>query len=130
MTWPAFPSPSAPSTNGFAGKYTRRQLDSIVVQILTVGSKAISADFPYSSGSVGEQIGHRFMVAPYLFPGWLSGQWVIGVGRSDQGDSVVFGGRGVSGGGGLEREPCYIHPASSHVRLLDGVVVAGQLFRG
>ena len=54
----------------------------MVAQILTVGSKAISADFPYVSGDVGEQIGHRFMVAPYLFPGWLSGQWVIGVGRA------------------------------------------------
>ena len=79
VNWPVF---DQSSTQGFAGKYTPRQLDSLVVQILTVGSKAISADYPYSSGDVGEQIGHRFMVAPYLFPGWLSGQWVIGVGRA------------------------------------------------
>ena len=79
VNWPVF---SGSSTQGFAGKYTPRQLDSIVVQILSIGSKAISSDYPYISGKVGEQIGHRFMVAPYLFPGWLSGQWVIGMGRS------------------------------------------------
>jgi hypothetical protein len=79
VNWPVF---TQSSTQGFAGKYTPRQLDSLVVQILTIGSKAISADYPYSSGDVGEQIGHRFMIAPYLFPGWLSGQWVIGVGRA------------------------------------------------
>jgi hypothetical protein len=72
VNWPVF---TQSSTQGFAGKYTPRQLDSLVVQILTIGSKVISADYPYSSGDVGEQIGHRFMVAPYLFPGWLSGQW-------------------------------------------------------
>ena len=79
ITWPVFPGSSA---QGFAGKYSPRQLDSIVAQILSIGSKAISSDYPYISGSVGEQIGHRFMVAPYIFPGWLSRQWVIGVGRS------------------------------------------------
>jgi hypothetical protein len=82
VTWPAFPGPGGPATAGFSGKYTPRQLDNLVAQILTIGSKAISADFPYVSGNVGEQIGHRFRVAPYLFPGWLSGQWVIGVGRA------------------------------------------------
>jgi hypothetical protein len=57
-------------------------MDSIVAQILSIGSKAISSDYPYTSGNIGEQIGHRYMVAPYVFPGWLSQQWVIGVGRS------------------------------------------------
>ncbi len=79
VDWPVFPGSS---TQGFAGKYTPRQLDSIVAQILSIGSKAISSDYPYISGGVGAQIGHRFMVAPYVFPGWLSRQWVIGVGRS------------------------------------------------
>ena len=79
VSWPAF---QGSSTQGFAGKYTSRQLDSIVAQILSVGSKGISSDYPYTSGNVGEQIGHRYMVAPYAFPGWLSRQWVIGVGRS------------------------------------------------
>ena len=54
ITWPVFPGSS---TQGFAGKYTKRQLDSIVAQILSIGSKAISSDFPYTSGEVGEQIG-------------------------------------------------------------------------
>lgn len=79
IQWPRFPGSSA---QGFAGKYTKRQMDSIVAQILSIGSKAISSDYPYTSGYVGEQIGHRYMVAPYVFPGWLSQQWVIGVGRS------------------------------------------------
>ena len=79
VDWPVFPGSS---TQGFAGKYTKRQLDSIVAQILSIGSKAISSDFPYTSGEVGEQIGNRFMVAPYAFPGWLSLQWVTGLGRS------------------------------------------------
>ena len=79
INWPVFPGSS---TQGFGGKYTPRQLDSIVAQILSIGSKAISSDYPYISGYIGEQIGHRYMVAPYVFPGWLSQQWVIGVGRS------------------------------------------------
>ena len=79
VTWPAF---QGSSTQGFAGKYTPRQLDSVVAQILSIGSKAISSDYPCISAPVGEQLGHRFMVAPYVFPGWLSRQWVIGVGRS------------------------------------------------
>ena len=79
VTWPVFRGSSA---LGFLGKYTPRQLDSIVAQILSIGSKAISSDYPFISGDVGEQIGHRYYASPYLFPGWLSGQWVIGVGRS------------------------------------------------
>ena len=54
-----------------------------MAQILSIGSKAISSDYPnVPLANVGEQIGHRFMVAPYLFPGWLSGKWVNGIGRS------------------------------------------------
>ena len=53
-----------------------------MAHILSIGSKAISSDYPFISGDVGEQIGHRNYVAPYVLPGWLSGQWVIGVGRS------------------------------------------------
>jgi hypothetical protein len=83
VIWPVFRGPGGtPTTGGFKNKYTPRQLDSMVAQILTIGSKAISADFPYVSGDVGEQIGHRFRIAPYVFPGWLSGQWIIGVGRA------------------------------------------------
>ncbi len=80
LAWPVFPGSS---TEGFAGKYTPRQLDSLVAQILSIGSKAISSDYPnITPNEVGEQLGHRFMVAPYLFPGWLSGKWVNGIGRS------------------------------------------------
>ena len=82
VNWPVF---SGSSTQGFAGKYSLRQLDSIVAQILSIGSKGISSDYPYISGSDeerGEKIGHRFMVVPYLFPGWLSARWVNGIGRS------------------------------------------------
>ena len=80
LAWPVFPGSS---TEGFGGKYTPRQLDSLVAQILSIGSKAISSDYPnVTPNQVGEQIGKRFMVAPYLFPGWLSGKWVNGIGRS------------------------------------------------
>ncbi len=82
MSWPLFPGSSS---LGFAGKYSLRQLDSIVAQILSIGSKGISSDYPYISGNDeerGEKMGHRYMVVPYLFPGWLSGRWVIGIGRS------------------------------------------------
>ena len=44
VNWPVF---HGSSTQGFAGKYTPRQLDSIVAQILSIGSKAISSDYPY-----------------------------------------------------------------------------------
>jgi hypothetical protein len=85
VTWPAFPGPSGPLTGGFAGKYTPRQIDNIVAQIVSLGSKAISSDIPYSSGNTSlilEQKGMRYNVVPYMFPGWLSDELVIGMGRS------------------------------------------------
>ena len=48
VTWPAFPGPSGPLTGGFAGKYTPRQIDNIVAQIVSLGSRAISSDYPIS----------------------------------------------------------------------------------
>ena len=47
IQWPRFPGSS---TQGFAGKYSKRQMDSIVAQILSIGSKAISSDYPIYLG--------------------------------------------------------------------------------
>ncbi|HEY5743079.1 MAG TPA: hypothetical protein VIS99_11110, partial [Terrimicrobiaceae bacterium] len=86
VTWPAFPGPSGALTGGFAGKYTPRQIDNIVAQIVSLGSRAISSDYPYNSSHFAEltmeQTGMRYNVAPNLFPGWLSDELVIGMGRS------------------------------------------------
>ena len=98
IVWPAFPGTAA--TN-FQEKYTRRQIDSIVAQIVSLGSKLISSDYPHPrssdypssmriSDSQGddqldrylEQQGCRYNNAPFVFPGWLSGQFVSGMGRS------------------------------------------------
>jgi hypothetical protein len=97
VTWPAFPS--AFGIN-FLAKYSGRQIDSIVAQIVSLGSKLISSDYPHphSSDYPGmnisdangdgqfddylQQVGSRQNNAPFLFPGWLSGQFVNGMGRS------------------------------------------------
>ena len=98
IAWPAFPGTSA--TN-FQQKYSKRQIDSIVAQVVSLGSKLISSDYPHPSSadyppsmriSDGqgdnqlnlylEQEGCRYNNAPYLFPGWLSGEFVSGMGRS------------------------------------------------
>ena len=98
IAWPAFPGTSA--TN-FQQKYSKRQIDSIVAQIVSLGSKLISSDYPHPSSSdypssmrisdgggdsqlnlYLEQQGCRYNNAPYLFPGWLSGEFVSGMGRS------------------------------------------------
>ena len=120
VQWPSFP---ASSSTGFAGKYTQRQMDSIVAQIVSLRSKTISADYPYplssdypglnvtppsedvritGGGGVLEQKGCRYNVAPYIFPGWLSGQWVIGMGRAPKVNRVLlrfatFGSQGTLG---------------------------------
>ena len=49
VKWPSF---AGSSSAGFAGKYTaRRQIDAIVAQIVSLGSKAISADYPYPAST-------------------------------------------------------------------------------
>ena len=48
IQWPSFPGSSSA---GFAGKYTSRQIDDIVAQIVSLGSKAISADYPYPAST-------------------------------------------------------------------------------
>jgi len=120
VKWPPLP---LSSSAGFAGKYTRRQIDSIVAQIVSLGSKAISADYPYplssdypginvtppsedvkitGGGGVFEQKGCRYNVSPYILPGWLSRQWVIGMGRAPKVNRVLlkfatFGSQGTLG---------------------------------
>ena len=82
ITWPAFPGTSAPSS-GFAGKYSNRQIDSIVAQVISLGAKAISPDRPTTDDTRNE-VGYqgRSTTTPPIFFGWLSHQWVIGMGRS------------------------------------------------
>jgi hypothetical protein len=109
VKWPSFPGSSLA---GFSGKYTPRQIDNIVAQIVSLGSKAISADYPYPSstdypgnnvtppgdekeildGSTGllEQLGCRYNVSPFIFPGWLSRQWVIGMGRAPKINRILL----------------------------------------
>ncbi len=98
ISWPAFQGSSA--TN-FQQKYSKRQIDSIVAQIVSLGSKLISSDYPHPHSSdypgmnisdtrgdqlftdyVSEHNGTRYNTAPFLFPGWLSGQFVNGMGRT------------------------------------------------
>ena len=108
ITWPVFPVSGSltTSTGGFLGKYTPRQLDEITIQIVNLGSKLISSDYPsvlqldYPGFNVlgtqgmneatlegnivsyGADVGSRFDNPPYYWQGWLSGQWVVGTGRT------------------------------------------------
>ena len=104
VKWPSFPGASS---TGF-GKYTPRQIDSIVAQIVSLGSKVISADYPYPAPGdypainvtpswqqnqinwFLEQDGCRYNVSPFIFPGWLSRQWVIGMGRAPKVNRVLL----------------------------------------
>ena len=105
VNWPSFPGSSSA---GFAGKYTSRQIDDIVAQIVSLGSKAISADYPYPASTdyptnnvtpgfdqwridkMLEQAGCRYNVSPFMFPGWLSRQWVMGMGRAPKVRSILL----------------------------------------
>jgi hypothetical protein len=82
-----------------------------VAQICNLGAEAVSPDYPFSSrGSSGDQSFDKGFAeqpldgasAPVLFPGWLSGQWVSGLGRSPKVTSLLlkfttFGSSGVWG---------------------------------
>jgi hypothetical protein len=96
ITWPVF---QGTSSGGFGGKYTPRQIDSIVAQICNLGASAVSPDYPYAlkgssgGGSFEKGFGEQpedGASAPVLFPGWLSGQWVSGMGRSPKVTSVLL----------------------------------------
>lgn len=92
VTWPSF---ADASSTGFAGKYSTRQIDSIVAQIMTFGARLNSPDYPFSSDLSGQEDistlqGRRIMTGAMLFPGWLSGQWVSGIGRLPVATSVLM----------------------------------------
>ena len=98
-SWPAFQGSSA---SNFRQKYSLRQIDSIVAQIVASVQKLISSDYPHPSSSdypaamnisdgsgdgwlslyMERTRGLRYNNAPFLFPGWLSGQFVSGMGRT------------------------------------------------
>jgi hypothetical protein len=132
IPWPAFQGSSA--TN-FLQKYSRRQIDSIVAQIVSLGSKLISSDYPHPSSSdyptnmvinisdakgdewfsrYLEQSNCRYNNAPFLFPGWLSGQFVNGMGRTIKlsGLRMKVSAFGSSGNLGDTNNP-YIPPRAS-----------------
>lgn len=75
FTWPKF---TGADTNGFAGKYTPRQLDSIVLQMLDVTGK-----IPYCS------YGRAYTMPSVLEEGWLSKQPIVGVSRAPRITEVV-----------------------------------------
>lgn len=66
ITWPNLGTGNA----GFAGKYTDRQIDSIVLQLLSLMKR----------GVLGDQA--RSITLPHIIPGWLSKLPVKGAGRA------------------------------------------------
>jgi hypothetical protein len=91
IKWPKF---SGSSAEGFEGKYTKRQIDSIAAQITSLGSKAISYDYPFTdfenNAGYMEHRGRYTAMAPFIFPGWLSHEWVSGMGRSPKVSGLAF----------------------------------------
>ena len=91
IIWPAFPGSSAAN---FKGKYTPRQIDSIVAQIVSLGAKAISPDRPQDldgDNNTESPYQGRSTTDPPLLFGWLSHQWVIGMGRSPKVEAMELG---------------------------------------
>ncbi len=90
ITWPPFPGTAAPSS-GFAGKYSNRQIDSVVAQIVGLGAKAISPDRTSTDdvrSDVANSLQGRSTTTPPVFFGWLSHQWVSGMGRSPKVNAI------------------------------------------
>ncbi|CAN5383929.1 hypothetical protein BH09VER1_BH09VER1_07240 [soil metagenome] len=76
VKWPVFPGSSA---NGFTGKYTDRQIDSIALQILSLMKRGVMADH-WRAGSL-----------PYIMPkGWLSQKPVRGLGRGPKVNEILM----------------------------------------
>jgi hypothetical protein len=90
INWPPFPSSS---TTGFSGKYSNRQIDSIVAQIISLGGKAISPDRPATTDASSDNpvFEGRSTTTPPLLFGWLSHQWVSGMGRGPKVDAMELG---------------------------------------
>ena len=88
--WPVLPGSS---DEGFAGKYSARQIDSIAAQICNLGARAISPDRPFVSGSMSWYLETKTdrSSAPVIFPGFTSGQWVSGMGRSPKVARLLLG---------------------------------------
>jgi len=80
FTWPSFPGTASTTTN-FLNKYTPRQIDSIAWQITDLGGNTISSDVQLNpdTNTGGMEQAHS---APTVYPGWLSAQYVSGMGRS------------------------------------------------
>ncbi len=80
IQWPTFPGTIQPA-QGFAGKYTARQRDSLTVQIADLGAKAISPE----RGNANDVAVPGSESYPYVTPtttfGYLSGKLVSGMGR-------------------------------------------------
>ncbi|HSI86728.1 MAG TPA: hypothetical protein VK970_23290 [Candidatus Methylacidiphilales bacterium] len=68
ITWPKFPGANV---NGFAGKYSLRQIDSITLQIADVVTRCIMPD----------QF-RGYSLCSYLYKGFLSGEMVSGTNRN------------------------------------------------
>ena len=121
ITWPAFPGPGSSTLNtGFSGKYTPRQIDSIVAQVLSYGSKTISPDYPYSSDASGAEgyflpgfRGRAAITTPFLFPGWLTGQLVNGVGRTPSTTSILMQFTTQGSNLAAPTDPSYIPPETT-----------------
>ena len=91
LTWPAFQG-SNPAA--FKGKYTPRQIDDLSAQIVSLGCKMISSDYPFANNvdypedsqllnqTPPYPAGSRFDETPWITPGWLSRQFVLGFGRT------------------------------------------------
>lgn len=76
IEWPVFPGSG---TDGFAGKYTDRQIDSIALQILSLMKR----------GTLGDH--WRTSSLPYIMGrGWLSGKPVRGIGRAPRLTEIVM----------------------------------------
>ncbi len=75
LAWPVFPGAGS---NGFAGKYTDRQIDSIALQILSLMKR----------GTFGDQ--YRATTLPMVLgKGWLSGKPVRGLARGPRLTEIV-----------------------------------------
>jgi hypothetical protein len=100
FTWPAF---AGSSNQGFVGKYSLRQIDSITLQILDTAGKALLTDHVRAYSMPG-----------IIEAGWLSGKQVIGIGRSPRLTEILFTASSTLGDpfnyGGKIGNPNYSYP--------------------
>ena len=86
ITWPPFTG--ATTATSFFQKYSYRQIDSITAQVVSLGSRLLSADRCYNNDDGPVPIGQfglsaaPTLIDPPIFTGWLSHQWVNGLGRT------------------------------------------------